>query len=81
MHKTATVLDKMAKSTQVHAKKLTCEMDSLATKEKGLEAFESFISLYEAKYPKATDCLRKDRERGLTFYDFPALQLAAYQGN
>jgi transposase-like protein len=27
---------------------------------------------YEAKYPKAIECLAKDREVLLTFYDFPA---------
>ena len=27
---------------------------------------------YEAKYPKACECLKKDREVLLTFYDFPA---------
>jgi transposase-like protein len=28
----------------------------------------------EAKYPKATECLSKDRDVLLTFYDFPAEQ-------
>ena len=35
-------------------------------------AFDLFIATYEAKYERATDCLRKDRESLLTFYDFPA---------
>lgn len=73
VHKTANVLDKMAKSTQGPAKRLIHEMYMSPTKEKGLKAFESFISLYEAKYPKACECLRKDRERLFTFYDFPAM--------
>ena len=30
------------------------------------------MKTYEAKYPKATECLAKDREVLLTFYDFPA---------
>jgi len=34
--------------------------------------FDAFIQTYEAKYPKATDCLKKDRDVLLTFYDFPA---------
>ena len=42
------------------------------TKKKALDAFEGFISLYSAKYPKACDCLEKDKERLFTFYDFPA---------
>ncbi|MBW1790062.1 MAG: transposase, partial [Deltaproteobacteria bacterium] len=34
--------------------------------------FDDFISIYEAKYPKAAKCLQKDRDVLLTFYDFPA---------
>jgi putative transposase len=34
--------------------------------------FDDFITIYKAKYPKATECLQKDREVLLTFYDFPA---------
>ena len=37
------------------------------------QAFDSFLRNYEAKYPKASECLSKDREVLLTFYDFPAL--------
>ena len=35
-------------------------------------AFKKFISLYQAKYPKAADCLERDHESLLAFYDFPA---------
>jgi putative transposase len=38
------------------------------------KAFGLFVSTYEAKYPKATECLRKDKYVLLTFYDFPAEQ-------
>jgi transposase-like protein len=34
--------------------------------------FDDFITIYEAKYPKATECLKKDQDNLLTFYDFPA---------
>ena len=34
--------------------------------------FDDFINTYEVKYPKATACLEKDRDKLLTFYDFPA---------
>ena len=73
VHKTANILDKMARSVQAHAKKLIHEMYMSPTKSKGLQAFESFISLYGAKYPKACDCLKKDKERLFTFYEFPAM--------
>ncbi len=35
-------------------------------------AFDTFMNTYEAKFPKATACLKKDREALLAFYDFPA---------
>ena len=35
-------------------------------------AFDDFIQIYRDKYPKAVECLEKDRETLLTFYDFPA---------
>ena len=73
VHKTANVLDKVSKSVQGNAKRLIHEMYMAPTKEKGLKSFESFIALYEAKYPKACECLRKDKERLFTFYDFPAV--------
>lgn len=73
VHKTANVLDKMAKSVQGSAKKLIHEMYMAPKKEEGLKAFERFFSLYETKYPKACSCLRKDQERLFTFYDYPAM--------
>ena len=42
------------------------------TKADANKAFDLFVATYEAKYPKATDCLAKDRGVLLTFYDFPA---------
>lgn len=36
------------------------------------QAFDRFLLSYEAKYPKAAECLAKDRDVLLTFYDFPA---------
>ena len=35
-------------------------------------AFDLFVTTYEAKYPKAAECLAQDREVLLAFYDFPA---------
>lgn len=72
VHKTANVLDKMAKSAQSNAKALIHEMYMAPTKEKGLKAFSCFLDQYEAKYPKACECLRKDKDQLFTFYDFPA---------
>jgi len=33
---------------------------------------DDFIKIYEAKYHKATECPKKDRDVLLTLYDFPA---------
>ena len=72
VHKTANVLDKMPKSILGNAKRMIHEMYMANTKGNGLKAFESFIELYGAKYPKACECLRKDKEKLFAFYDFPA---------
>ncbi len=40
-------------------------------KEQANQAFDYFVALFHAKYPKAVECLTKDRESLLAFYDFP----------
>ena len=35
-------------------------------------AFDAFVESYTPKYEKAADCLGKDRDTLLAFYDFPA---------
>ena len=36
------------------------------------QAFDLFVETFRGKHPAAADCLEKDREALLTFYDFPA---------
>ncbi len=72
VHKTANVLDKLPKKVQPSAKALIHEMYMAETKKDGLAAFEEFLGCYGAKYPRACECLRKDRDVLFTFYDFPA---------
>lgn len=72
VHKTCNVLDKLPKSLQAKAKADLHEIWMAETKEKAEQAFDAFIKIYSAKYPKATECLAKDRKELLTFYDFPA---------
>ncbi len=43
-----------------------------ATREQANTAFDLFLKKYEPKYPNAAQCLKKDREELLVFYDFPA---------
>jgi len=72
VHKTANVLDKMPKRLQPQAKAMLHEVWMADTRENANKAFDLFMATYEAKYPKATECLTKDRDVLLTFYDFPA---------
>ena len=72
VHKTANVLNKMPKSLQPKAKSMLHSIWMAETQEKANEAFDLFIETFEAKYPKAVECLFKDRDVLLTFYEFPA---------
>ncbi|QZZ19890.1 IS256 family transposase [Leptothermofonsia sichuanensis E412] len=72
VHKTANVLNKLPKTQQPQAKSALHEIYLAATKDEANKAFDRFVKTYEAKYPKAVDCLVKDREALLAFYDFPA---------
>src|SRR6201995_925310 len=72
VHKTANILDKMPKSVQGKAKQLIHEMYLAPTRKAALAAYEQFISSYQIKFPKACECLAKDKEVLFSFYDFPA---------
>ena len=72
VHKTANVLDKMPKKVQPGAKELLHEMYRAETRAQALQAFDEFVGRYRAKYPKAVECLVKDKEDLFAFYDFPA---------
>ena len=72
VHKTANVLNKLPKSVQKKAKQGLHEIWMAATRNEAYKAFDVFVATYRDKYPKAVDCLEKDRESLLAFYDFPA---------
>lgn len=72
VHKTANILDKVPKSIQGAMKKNIHDMYMAATKEDALRAYGHFIAAYDDKYPKAVECLTKDKDKLFTFYDFPA---------
>ena len=72
VHKTANVLNKLPKSVQPKAKADIHEIWQAETRDMGNKAFNHFLEKYGAKYPDACECLKKDREALLTFYDFPA---------
>ena len=70
--KTANVLNKLPKSQQPKAKRALQEIWMAETKKDALVAFDAFIETWGIKYDKAAECLIKDREALLAFYDFPA---------
>ena len=72
VHKTANILNKLPKSLQAKAKNRLHQIWMADDKAEAEQNFDAFIQIYEAKYPKAVECLVKDREALLTFYDFPA---------
>jgi putative transposase len=72
VHKTANILDKFPKSVQPKAKEMLHEIYLAPSRQEAEKAFDLFVRTYEAKYAKATECLLKDRQELLVFYDFPA---------
>lgn len=72
VHKTANVLNKLPKSLQSKAKSHLHQIWQAENKSEAERYFKSFVDTYEAKYPKAAQCLEKDHDALLTFYDFPA---------
>ena len=72
VHKTMNVLDKLPKSVQPAAKAHLHEIWMSATKADAIKAFDRFIEVYGTKWPRAAECLQKDRAELLAFYDFPA---------
>lgn len=72
VHKTANVLNNLPKSAHPKAKEALKEIWMAETKAEAEKAFDAFIETYGSKYPKAVECLSKDREELLAFYDFPA---------
>jgi transposase-like protein len=62
----------MPKSIQAKAKAMLHDIWMAETRSQAQKAFGLFISTFQAKYPRAVECLLKDRDVLLTFYDFPA---------
>lgn len=72
VHKTANVLDKLPKSVQPAAKTDLRQIWAAPDRATANTAIATFAEKYGAKYEKAVTCLTKDRDKLLTFYDFPA---------
>ena len=72
VHKTANVLNRLPKSLQGKAKRALQDIWMAETRNDAELAFDAFAELYGVKYDKAVECLTKDRDVLLAFYDFPA---------
>ena len=62
----------LPKSLQAQAKSKLHQIWQAASKDEAQRHFDDFVKTYEAKYPKAVQCLEKDHDVLFTFYDFPA---------
>ena len=78
MHKIGNGLNYLPKRTQPKARKMLHDIWQAETRDDAHAAFDLFVETFEAKYPKATECLIRDREELLTFYDFPAQHCRAF---
>jgi putative transposase len=72
VHKTVNVLNHLPQSLQPAAHKQLQQIWMAPGRSAATKAWEQFDKQYRAKYPKAVECLDKDREALLAFYDFPA---------
>jgi transposase-like protein len=72
VHKIANVLNKVPKSVQPNMKADLREVRDAPERATAETAIAVFAEKYGAKYPKAVECLAKDREVLLAFFDFPA---------
>ncbi len=72
VHKMANVLNKLPKSVQPKVKSALHDIWQAETRAQAYQAFEQTVKRFSAKYPKAMECLSKDKEQMLAFYDYPA---------
>ena len=72
LHKIGNVLNKVVKSVQPAMKADLREIHGAPTRAAAEGAVNVFVEKYGAKYPRAAECLTKDQDALLAFYDFPA---------
>ena len=73
VHKTANVLNKVPKAVQPKLKEALHDIWMAETRGAAYKAFDGCAKRFEAKYPGAMECLVKDKDSMLAFYDFPAM--------
>jgi putative transposase len=72
VHKTANVLNKLPNSLHTKAKGALHNIWMAETRKDAEAALDVFVETYSRKYEKAAECVAKDRDALLAFYDFPA---------
>jgi len=72
VHKTAITLNEVPKPVQPKIKEALQDIWMADSRGAAYRAYDACTARFEAKYPKAMECLHKDKERLLAFYDFPA---------
>jgi len=73
VHKTANVLNKLPKAMQPKVKEALHDIWMADTRQNAHSAFDSCLKRFADKYPGAMQCLEKDKDSMLAFYDFPAV--------
>ena len=71
-HKKGNVLTQLPDSLQGKGLQMLREIEQQPTRELAMKQMKHFEATFSAKYPKAVECLMKDQNALLTFYDFPA---------
>ena len=66
------MLNKVPSSVQSGMKKALQDISMAPSRAVAELALQAFAEKYGAKYARAVDCLNKDRDDLLAFYDFPA---------
>jgi putative transposase len=71
-HKSMNILNCLPKLSQPKARQMLQDIWQAETREHANTAFDLFIEIWDAKFPKATHSLQKDRDELMAFYEFPA---------
>ena len=71
-HKIRNILAKLPKTLHSKAKSMVHEIYNAPDEESARKAADTFKKTFEAKYYQAVDCLMKDLDLLLMFYQFPA---------
>ena len=72
VHKTANIMEKLPKAMQPKVKEALHNIWQAETRQEAYKAFDDCIERFSQKYPGAMNCLARDKDSMLAFYDYPA---------